>query len=289
MKSTYRAAAIALACVLFLSPFSACKKKTAFLPSVDVDEPTADDTIIDETPLSPDVPVSPEIPEIEQPQEPETEQPQEEKTAAYVCCTGENVNVRSGAGTSFSVVGQAERGNMYAVNKLLNGWYEIPYKNGTAYLYAKYARKTEIKTSKNEEIEAMLAIAYKTLGVPYVYGAVRLHDGTGNFLKGFTKNKFDCSSLVQYAFYYGTGVTLGVTTRIQVKQGKYVPKSELARGDCMYFTNASRQHLTGVERIGHVAIYLGDNYILHTSSDYARIEQISAARWKFYAEARRFV
>ena len=43
----------------------------------------------------------------------------------------------------------------------------------------------------------------------------------------------------------------------------------------------------GVERIGHVALYLGDNYILHTASDYAVIEQISSTRWGYYIEARR--
>ena len=82
---------------------------------------------------------------------------------------------------------------------------------------------------------------------------------------------------------------LNTTTRTQVKQGKYVAKSDIRRGDCLFFTNEDRQYNTGIERVGHVAIYLGDNYILHTSSDYARIEKISAKRWKFYIEARRFV
>jgi peptidoglycan endopeptidase LytE len=94
---------------------------------------------------------------------------------------------------------------------------------------------------------------------------------------------------VQYAFYKGAGVLLDVTTRTQVVQGKFVKKSELKRGDCIYFTNETRQHKTGVERIGHVAIYLGNDYILHTASDYARIEKMSATRHKFYIETRRFL
>ena len=57
----------------------------------------------------------------------------------------------------------------------------------------------------------------------------------------------------------------------------------------IYFTNEERQYKTGVERVGHVAIYLGDNYILHTASDYARIEKMSQKRWSYYIEARRFV
>ena len=55
----------------------------------------------------------------------------------------------------------------------------------------------------------------------------------------------------------------------------------------IFFTNAQRYNKTGVERIGHVALYLGDNYILHTASDYAVIEQISAQRWRYYIETRR--
>ena len=82
---------------------------------------------------------------------------------------------------------------------------------------------------------------------------------------------------------------LQTTTRTQVKQGKYVSRSALQRGDCLFFTNEERQNKTGIERIGHVAIYLGDNYILHTASDYARIEKMSQQRWNFYVESRRFL
>ena len=135
----------------------------------------------------------------------------------------------------------------------------------------------------------MLNKGYSLLGTPYVYGAVRLHDGKGNLLKGFTAQKFDCSSLVQYVFYHGAGKMLNTTTRTQVSQGQYVAPSDLQRGDCIYFTNAERYYKTGVERVGHVAVYLGNNYILHTASDYARIESISTQRWNYYIEARRFV
>ena len=80
-----------------------------------------------------------------------------------------------------------------------------------------------------------------------------------------------------------------VNTRTQIYQGKTVKKSELKRGDLMFFTNASRKNNTGIERVGHVAIYLGDNYILHTASDYAKIEQISATRWGYYIQSQRIL
>ena len=207
----------------------------------------------------------------------------------YIRCTGDSVNLRSGAGTEFAVLGQAEKGETYAVVGQTGNWYKTYYRGKTAYFYASYAAVFSIKQSANEQVENVLNEGYKLLGVPYVYGAVRLHDGNGKLLGGFSAQRFDCSSLVQYVFYKGADKLLQVNTRTQVKQGKYVKPSELARGDCIFFTNEERKYNTGIERVGHVAIYLGDNYILHTASDHARIEKISAARWNFYIEARRFL
>ena len=209
--------------------------------------------------------------------------------AQYIRCTGDSVNLRSGAGTGYAVLGQAQSGENYAVVGKTGQWYQIYYKNKPAYLYASYGAVFTIEQSKNEKIESVISEGYKLLGVPYVYGAVRLHDGNGKLLSGFTAQKFDCSSLVQYIFYKGANKLLQVHTRLQVKQGKYVAPSDLQRGDCMFFTNESRKHLTGVECVGHVAVYLGDNYILHTASDYARIEKLSTYRWNFYIESRRFL
>lgn len=209
--------------------------------------------------------------------------------AKYIRCTGDGVNIRSGASTQYAVLGYAEKYTTYAVIGQTGNWYQTYYRGKTAYIHASYAAVISMEQSDDPTIETVLDEGYKRIGVPYVYGAVRLHDGKGNFLKGFTAQKFDCSSLVQYMFYQGAGKLLQVTTRTQVKQGEFVAKEDIQRGDCLFFTNESRQHLSGVERVGHVAVYLGDNYILHTASDYARIEKISAARWKFYLEARRFI
>ena len=144
---------------------------------------------------------------------------------------------------------------------------------------------------KHEDIviETVIEYGLSLLGFPYVYGAIRLHDGNGRLLSNFNDTKYDCSSLTQFIYYHGAKINLNMTTRTQVKQGTYVPKNELQRGDLIFFTNSQRYNKTGVERIGHVALYLGENYILHTASDYAVIEPISARRWSYYIEARRFV
>jgi len=211
------------------------------------------------------------------------------KTAQYIRCTGDSVNLRKGAGASYSVVGRAKKGEIYAVIEKQDGWYKTYYRNQTVYISASYTALLSLEENVDERVEAVIDEGYKLLGVPYVYGAVRLHDGKGNMLSNFSVQKFDCSSLVQYVFYKGAGKILQVTTRTQVKQGQFVAKKDIQRGDCLFFTNESRQYLSGIERVGHVAIYLGDDYILHTSSDYARIEKMTASRWKFYIETRRFI
>lgn len=211
------------------------------------------------------------------------------KTVSYVSVTTDGVNIRSGAGTNTGIRGTAQKSTMYADGGQTDGWYKTGYKNGTAYISSKYCERVEMAASENQRIEAVIAEGTKLLGTVYVFGAVRYHDGEGHRLKGFTVAEFDCSSLMQYIFYKGAGVNLQVNTRTQVYQGKKVAKNDLKRGDLMFFTNDSRKNNTGVERIGHVALYLGDNWILHTASDYAKIEQISAKRWSYFIQAQRML
>ena len=211
------------------------------------------------------------------------------QTASYIRCTGNAVNIRGDASASATILGSAEKGTTYAVIEKSGNWYKTYYRNKIAYIYASYTSVFTLEKMQDETVENVIEEGYKLLGVPYVYGAVRFHDGNGNLLGGFSTQKFDCSSLIQYIFYQGAAVKLNMNTRTQVKQGKYVAKSDLQRGDCIYFTNEERQYKTGIERIGHVALYLGDDYILHTASDYARIEKMTAKRWSFYVEARRFI
>ena len=208
-------------------------------------------------------------------------------TVSYINVKSDGVNIRSGAGTNYSSRGTAEKSTMYALNDSTGGWYKTGYKNNTAYISSKYCEVVEMKASDNERIEEVIKEGTKLLGTAYVYGAVRYHDGNGRKLSGFNINAFDCSSLMQYIFYTGAQVNLQMNTRTQIYQGKTVKKSELKRGDLMFFTNASRKNLSGVERVGHVALYLGDNWILHTASDYAKIEQISSTRWSYFIQGQR--
>ncbi len=87
----------------------------------------------------------------------------------------------------------------------------------------------------------------KYLGTPYQFGAP----------SGQTRT-FDCSSFVQYVFKKN-GISLPRNSRQQSTVGTSVSKSNLQKGDLMFFKTA---HSGG--RIAHVGIYAGNNKILHT-------------------------
>lgn len=280
MKFKRLAAILAAMIITSAITLSACNdapdnvEQTPENTPVQPDETTPPDNSGEITPEVPDdsTPEVPEVPVVE--------------TVTYFKITSDSVNIRSGAGAGYAVVGVAERNTLYILVARNGNWLETQFKGKRAFISAVYTVTYKFE-KKNEKVESVIEEGAKLLGTKYVYGAVRYHNGSGKLLSGFTLSQFDCSSLTQYIFYKGAGVNLDVTTRTQVVQGKSV--ASLERGDLMFFTNESRKHLTGVERIGHVALYLGDNYILHTASDYAKIEQISSGRWNNFIVARRMV
>lgn len=303
MKKTIALLTLSVLFLFGLSPLSACGGEH------DQIVPESDSPKLESPELFPSVP-SEETPPKEPTQEDFKAQENEEKNETpelpastppapssetqtctqtdYLRVLVSGLNVRAGAGTNFKSLGQVEKDVLLDYKGKSGNWYETAYQGQVAYVSAKPEYTEIVKLQSEEEaVEAVISVGTKFLGVPYVYGATRYHDGKGNLLKGFSTAAFDCSSLMQYIFYRGANVKLDVTTRTQIKQGVFVSKSDIKRGDLLFFTNASRYYNTGIERVGHVALYLGENYILHTASDYAKIEQISIKRWSYFLEARR--
>ncbi len=311
----FRAKLCSLAAVFCLIPaLAACEnpvpdlmaqEAVELLPSAPLvtEPPPAEPVLPEPPPVAEPTPEPEPIPEPEPQPTPEPEplpQPEPEPApqpeppkpakAQYIRIKTTDLNIRKSAGTTFANLGKAEIDTLMKYSGKTGEWYKTYYRGQTAYVSARadYTALVSMEPG-SEKAEAVIEEGLKLLGTPYVYGAIRLHDGKGNLLKNFTASKFDCSSLMQYMFYYGAGVLLDTTTRTQVLQGKTVSKANLKRGDLLFFTNASRVNNTGIERIGHVALYLGDNYILHTASDYAKIEQISAQRWRYFITVQRML
>jgi cell wall-associated NlpC family hydrolase len=99
------------------------------------------------------------------------------------------------------------------------------------------------------QADKAVAFAYDQLGKPYVYGA------TG-------PNSYDCSGLVQAA-WAAAGVAIPRTTFEDWDDLPHIPVSEMVPGDLIIYDGE-----------GHVAIYVGDGYIIdapHTGADVERV------------------
>lgn len=265
---------------------SACKESEDYTPSIEgalPDTEGGDESL----PTAPDTPNEPTPPsEPEKPSEEETPPTPTISYAYYLSSKVNSLSVRSGTSTASSKLGSINKGDMLSLEGESGNWYRTIYKEKTAYVHKDYV--TLVKIAKGDDrIEKVIAIGLKLLGHPYVYGSERYHWGNGKLNYNFVPGKYDCSALMQYMFYFGNGDLLEVTSKKQYYQGNKVDK--LRRGDLMFFTNANGYNSTGINRVRHVGMYLGDNYILHTASDYAVIEPISQTRWDYFITAKRII
>lgn len=103
------------------------------------------------------------------------------------------------------------------------------------------------KTKAKSFADRIIQTGEKYMGTPYKFGA----------RAGQTKN-FDCSSFVQYV-YGQNGVKLPRGAIKQSKVGKQVSRSQLQKGDLVFFKLRSSKG-----KIGHVGIYAGNGKVLHT-------------------------
>ncbi len=101
-------------------------------------------------------------------------------------------------------------------------------------------------------VEKVINTGLKQIGKPYVYNAPSLQT-----------NSFDCSSFIQYIFW-SNRIILPRNSRQQFQVGKPITIYKLKKGDLLFFTTKSRKAKRGINKIGHVAVYIGDGKILHT-------------------------
>ena len=178
-------------------------------------------------------------------------------TTKYVNTTS-GLNVRSGAGTSYSKLGKLEYKEKVTVLSTSNGWSKINYNGKTGYVDSSYLQSTvpgsngnnannnnnTVSTKANE----VIAYAKTLLGKPYVWGA-----------QG--PNSFDCSGFTYYVFKNKAGIVLPRTSSAQSKYGTYVSKSNLKAGDLVFFdTNGANDG-----NVSHVGMYIGNGQIIHAS------------------------
>ena len=106
-----------------------------------------------------------------------------------------------------------------------------------------------------------VALAYRFLGVPYVWG-------------GETPLGFDCSGLTMYV-YGQLGIKLGHYTGFQYYAGLRVPRDRLQPGDLVFF----RANSAGVPQ--HEGMYIGSGSFIHAphTGDVVRISSLFETRY----------
>lgn len=108
---------------------------------------------------------------------------------------------------------------------------------------------TKNKKSVIDKCKKIATVAKKKLGNRYVWGA------TGK------RNCFDCSGFTKFVFKKN-GIDIPRTSINQSKYGKFVKRSNLKKGDLIFFDTSKRRK----GYVNHVGIYLGDNKFIHASS-----------------------
>jgi cell wall-associated NlpC family hydrolase len=191
------------------------------------------------------------------------------------------LNVREEPTTNSSVIGTLTQ--FESVNYLESyndSWYEVYYDNNIAYVSSYFEYSRIYDNTSNDYIDKVIEEGIYVLGTPYEYGSARLLNYDGNFNSNYTGNTFDCSAFVQYIFFMGASIKLYGDSRSMSVQGTTVEFKNLKRGDVIFMTSTSRMYNVGIERIGHVGIYLGNNQIMHTFGTGGVRIQIYSDFWK---------
>lgn len=129
----------------------------------------------------------------------------------------------------------------------------------------KSSRSSVSSTSNNKDVNKIINLAKQKLGRRYVWGAVG-EQGT-----------FDCSGFTSY-LYKKVGINIPRTSRNQAKYGKYIARSNLKKGDLIFFDTS--KHRKGY--VNHVGIYLGNGKFIHASSAQKKVTISNLS--KFYAQ-----
>ena len=188
----------------------------------------------------------------------------------------DSLNMRKGAGTSYSVITKLSKGTVVDVlESASNGWKKIKTSNGTTgWVSGSYLANGVVEqpsTPSTNKVQAVIDLTHKQLGKPYVWGA----EGP---------NSFDCSGLIYYVYKNAASITLPRTSSDQYSAGVAVSRSNLKAGDLIFSST------DGTGNITHVAIYVGDGQMIHAPRNGKNVEKVSInnSYWnKAYLGARR--
>lgn len=132
-----------------------------------------------------------------------------------------------------------------------------------AYLAKNNLGLNQSTQTRHNDSRLLANVALEHLGVDYKFGGEEPDTG------------FDCSGLVIYAAEKSLGLKLPRRSADIARQGIEVKKSELRKGDLVFFNTLG-------SRFSHVGIYLGNKKFVHAPRRGAqvRVESMDVAYWK---------
>lgn len=181
-----------------------------------------------------------------------------ELISTVVIADVDGLRVRDNADVDSAVLTQILKGEEMEYVETLDGWIKVSIDGAEGYVSAEYAHveeslKTAITMSEllygmgiSDVRVELCEYAKQFLGNPYVWGGTSLTKGA------------DCSGFV-LSVYKKFGVTLPHYSGSQATSGTKISFSEIQPGDLIFYANSSGT-------INHVAIYIGNNQVIHASS-----------------------
>ncbi len=198
-----------------------------------------------------------------------------------------SVNLRSGAGTSYSKVNLAKKGEKAYIIGVNNGWYKVIFDGSIGYVRSDYLDLTEVPyENKSSSNSPKFFRGGKSIGTTPSGGSLNGSTGSNSgstsssgsnsasskivakakqYLGvpykwgGTTPSGFDCSGFVYYVLR-SCGYNVSRTMTTMYSQGTPVAKSNLQPGDVVFFQNTYKAGLS------HVGIYVGDGQFIHAPS-----------------------
>lgn len=200
---------------------------------------------------------------------------EESKKSKKARVVADVLHVRNSPSLEGEIVGKLYYGSRVELIEPGVEWTKIRYEQEESYVASEFLKGIERRSNDSKDddlsvkkLDELEEIVQPLLKVPYVLG-------------GTTPNGFDCSGFTSYVFAQ-MGVTLPRTSDEQFLGGEVVDLEDAKPGDLLFYDALNKG------RVSHVAIYLGDDMIVHANGDdvrYGKMEYMNKL-YPFYGVKR---